>query len=430
MTEEILSKLERAIQADDVTGATALLAANGQLSELLETGGGCSGGRHLAAVRSARMADLILEHGVTTAMISGWWAPGFGLEMFSPVVAEHLIGRGAALTAHAAAALGLVDRLRAMLDRQPELVHAKGGDGARPLHFSRNVEVARLLVERGAELDPRDDDHDSTPAQWRIGNAPDVTRFLVERGARTDIFMAAALNDPELAAKRVHEDPECTAYRIGNNCGPFPGIGFHGRGGTIYQWTLGFNQSPQEIAFHRGHRAMFEFLMNHTRPRQQLLVACMLADRERAKQIVARHPDLVGEFDDEDRALVAKSCWETNLNREAVRLMLDLGFPVDEPEFSHGYRPLHNAAWCGDAELVKLLLERGHPIDQRDPTYRSTALGFALHSCLVARRHPEGDFPRVVGLLLDAGTPLDEGRYPTGNSGIDKVIEDRKRKAT
>jgi hypothetical protein len=309
-----------------------------------------------------------------------------------------------------------------MLDGQPELVRAKGGDGGTPLHFSRDLETARLLVERGAELDPRDEDHHSTPAQWRIGDAPEVARFLLEQGATPDIFMAAALNDVRLAGFLIVEKPACTSYRIGNNKGLFPGIGFHGRGGTFYQWSLGFNQSPQEIAFHRGHMELFDFLMKYTPPRPRLLVACMLADRETALEISAQHPGLIAELDEEDKALLAKSCWETNLNREAVRLMLDLGFPVDAPEFNHGYQPLHNAAWCGDAELVKLLIERGHPVDRRDPTYHSTPLGFAIYSCITAKRHPEGDFPGVVRLLLEAGTPFDEAKYPTGDDGLDAVI--------
>jgi hypothetical protein len=41
---------------------------------------------------------------------------------------------------------------------------------------------------------------------------------------------------------------------------------------------------------------------------------------------------------------------------------------------------------------------------------------------VVAKRHPEGDFPRVVRLLLEAGTPLSKGEYPTGNQEIDAVI--------
>ena len=423
MKDQTLTTLKQRIEADDVAGVDSLLAANPGSLAVPAPDGCASPSQLLAAARSVGMADVFMKHGLTVDMVSEWWASGFGLNKVSPVVAEHLIDRGAVFTPHAAAALGLIGRLRMLLDQQPDLVHAKGGDGGRPLHFSRDVETARLLVERGAQLDPKDDDHNSTPAQWRIGDAPDVTRFLLQQGAQADIFMAAGLGDLDLARKLVNENPSCTTYRIGHNNGPFPGIGFQKRGGTIYQWTLGFNQSPHEIAHHRGHLEIFDFLMAHTPPRQQFLVACMLANRPLAEGIVARLPGLVGDLDEEDRTLLAKSCWETNLNYEAVRLMLDLGFPVDVPERNHGYLPLHNAAWCGDARLVELLLKHGHPVARRDPGHQSTPLGYAIHSCVVARRHPEGDFPKVVRLLLEAGTPLDPWQYPSGHDGIDATIQ-------
>ena len=106
--------------------------------------------------------------------------------------------------------------------------------------------------------------------------------------------------------------------------------------------------------------------------------------------------------------------------------MLDLGFPVDAPEFNHGFLPLHNAAWCGATELVRLLLERGHPVDRRDPTYQSTALGWAIHSCIEAKRHPEGDFAEVARLLIEAGVPLDPKQLPTGNAALDAAIQSAK----
>lgn len=427
MNGSVIAALKLGIETDGLAAVAKLLEDHRATFAALVSEG-CSAMQFFAAVRSVEMADLFLRHGLTVEAISAWWAPGFGLNGMSSAVAEHLVGRGAVLTPHAAAALGLVGRLRALLDHEPALVHAKGGDGCRPLHFSRDVGTAGLLVERGAELDARDDDHDSTPGQWRIGDAPPVTRFLLERGAQPDIFMAAGLGDLELARKRVAGNPACTTYRIGNNRGPFPGIGVEARGGTIYQWTLGFNASPHEIAFKRGRLELFEFLMGNTPPRQKLLVACMLADRPMAEAMVAQFPELIRELDQEDRALLAKCCWETNLNREAVRLMLDLGFPVDAPESNHGYLPLHNAAWCGDPELVELLLQRGHPVDRRDPTYHSTALGFAIHSCVVAKRHPASNFPRVVLLLLAAGTPLDDGQYPSGDDGIDSAIRNHQGK--
>ena len=103
--------------------------------------------------------------------------------------------------------------------------------------------------------------------------------------------------------------------------------------------------------------------------------------------------------------------------------MLDLGFPVAHPELSHGYTPLHNAAWAGSGDLVELLIERGHPVDIRDPRWDATPLGFALHDCLIEKRHPEGEFARVVKALLNAGSPWEGIKYPTGHAGVDEVLQ-------
>ena len=84
---------------------------------------------------------------------------------------------------------------------------------------------------------------------------------------------------------------------------------------------------------------------------------------------------------------------------------------------------LHNAAWCGDPELVKLLLDHGHPLDRRDPEYKATALGFALHSYLEARRHPDGKFLEVVKLLIDAGVPIDEPQRNCGDAAIEALLK-------
>lgn len=217
-------------------------------------------------------------------------------------------------------------------------------------------------------------------------------------------------------------DPSATQQRIGYNNGAFPGIGHQGRGGTIYQWTLGFNLSPHEVALKNGHQSLYDLLLEHTPPRHQLLVACTTANRELAETLVAEHPNLVADLDEEDKTLLAKFCWETNFDIDAVRLMLDLGFPVDVPEPNHGFMALHNAAWCGDPELVQLLLERGHPLDRRDPEFKASALGFAIHSCTQAKRHLNGKFADVVKLLVEAGVPVDEDHHPCGDGGIDAIL--------
>ena len=322
---------------------------------------------------------------------------------------------------HEAARAGLADKLTEMLALDASLIDAKGMDARTPLHCAGNVAVAALLLDHGARIDARDEDHDSTPAQWRIGESPEVARFLLERGAKTDIFLAAALGDLALAEKLVSKDRSCVSCRIGK-APQFPPLGFEGRGGTIYQWTLRFNSYPHQIALMKGHQQMFDFLYTESDAPTRLLVNCVLARRAEAEAIAKQDPQLVPELPEVDRELVARYCWETNTNYDAVKLMLDLGFPVAHPEHSHGYTPLHNAAWAGSGDLVDLLIARGHPVDIRDPAHDATPLGYALYDCLVEKRHPEGEFARVVKALLEAGSPLKGVEYPTGDAALDDVL--------
>ncbi len=321
---------------------------------------------------------------------------------------------------HEAARAGLPDKLAEMLARDPSLIDAKGMDARTPLHCAGTVAVAALLLDHGARIDAHDEDHDSTPAQWRIGEASDVARFLLERGAKPDIFLAAALGDVALAQRLVAADRGCLARRIGK-LPEFPPLG-QGRGGTIYQWTLRFNSYPHQIALMKGHQPVFDFLYAASDTVTRLLVNCLLARRGAAEAIAKEHPEIVPGLPDVDRELVAKYCWETNTNYDAVKLMLDLGFPVAHPERSHGYTPLHNAAWAGSGDLVELLITRGHPVDIHDPVYDATPLAWALHDCLVEKRHPEGEFARVVKALLEAGSPLESVEYPTGAAAVDEVL--------
>lgn len=323
---------------------------------------------------------------------------------------------------HECALAGRTGELAAMLAADPSLIDAKGMDARTPLHCAGTVAVAALLLDRGARIDARDEDHDSTPAQWRIGESPDVARFLLERGAQADIFLAAALGDVPLAKRFVAQHPGCVAHRIGK-APEFPPLGYQHRGGTIYQWTLKFNSYPHQIALMKGHRAMFDFLYEASDTATQLLVNCLLARRPEAEAIAREHPEIVPGMPDVDRELVAKYCWETNTNYEAVKLMLDVGFPVAHPEHCHGYTPLHNAAWAGSGDLVDLLIARGHPVDIRDPGYDATPLGYALHDCLVEKRHPEGEFARVVKSLVEAGCPLNGVQFPTGDPALDAVLQ-------
>lgn len=420
MDRESREQLRRAIESDD---PAALEALDWARDSALDETAGCGGRPPLALARSVEMAKALLARGASLDRLSETWAPGFSLRAVDQDVARHVLERGARLTVHAAAGLGLLDELERLLDGDPALVDAKGGDGCTPLHFARDEEVARMLLARGAKIDARDDDHDSTPAQWLIGDAPEVARFLLDQGATPDIFLAGALGDRAMAERLVSADPDCVSLRISK--APFHPIGYKGRGGTILQWSLGFNSYAHQVAAKKGHQDLFRWLFDRSPLRTQFLVACVMAMREEAEGLASENPGLVVGLGDEDLQLLARYCWETNVDIEAVRLMLDLGFPIAHPENSHGYSPLHNAAWGGYADLVDLLLERGAPVDLRDPAYRATPLQFAIHCATVDGRHPEGDYERVVGALIDAGSPWDRSAYPTGDERVDRAMAKR-----
>lgn len=90
-----------------------------------------------------------------------------------------------------AAAIGDVERLRAVLGEDPTLVTAWSEDGFTPLHFAAffgHPEAARLLIQRGADLEAR-----STNEQFALDASPlhsaaaagqrEVCEILLDAGA-------------------------------------------------------------------------------------------------------------------------------------------------------------------------------------------------------------------------------------------------------
>jgi len=364
------------------------------------------------ALESGTPADL--------AAVSDAWASGLNTRKLDASIARQLVERGATLTPHGAAGLGFTDLLAKMLAADPAVIDAKGCDACTPLHFSRDVATAELLLAHGARIDARGEDHASTPAQWLIGEAPEITRYLLARGATPDIFMAAALGDHVLAERLIATDPACVSHRIGR-APEFPPLG-GGLGGTIYQWTLAFNSYAHQIALLKGHPDVFELLYAKSDTKTRLLVSCVLARRPEAEAIAAANPELVASLPSADLELLPRYCWETNTNCDAVKLMLDLGFPIAQTERSHGYTALHNAAWSGSAELVELLIARGAAVNVVDPGFQATPLGWAVHDWIVEKRHPEGQFARVVKALIDAGGTWDKRGYPSGHAELDELL--------
>ncbi|HZD76714.1 MAG TPA: ankyrin repeat domain-containing protein [Acidobacteriaceae bacterium] len=364
-----------------------------------------------AVQRSDRATiDVLLGAGANIQKRTEWWAGGFGvLDDCDPSLVEFLVERGAVMDAHAAARLGMLPKLRELVAADPSVVHAKGGDGQTPLHFASTVEVATFLLESGAEIDARDVDHESTPAQYMLrvdqrrhypNDRQDVARYLVSRGCRTDILMAAALGDVDLVRRHLDADPGCIGMSVSEDWFPKQNPQ---AGGAIYIWTLGAHRTAHTVARTFGHEEVFALLMERTPEELKLSLACELGDEGVFHDFLAKHPDAAKALSDADQKKLPNAA--QNNNTQAVRLMLEAGWPVDA-RGDAGATALHWAGFHGNAEMAREIL-RFHPtLELKSREYEGTALGWAVYGSGNGWHRETGDYVATVRALVEAGATV------------------------
>ena len=364
-----------------------------------------------AVQRSDRATiDVLLEAGADIRKRTEWWAGGFGvLDDCHPTLVDFLVERGAEVDAHSAARLGMMPKLREVVAANPGVVHARGGDGQTPLHFASTVEVAEFLLANGAEMDARDVDHESTPAQYmlrvdQIRHYPkdrqDVARYLVSRGCHTDLLMASALGDMELVRRHLDNDPNCIRMSVSEQWFPKKNPR---SGGTIYIWMLGAHRTAHAVARDFGHEDVFRLLMERTPEELKLALACELGDEAAFRDFLSKRPDAAQTLSEEERQKLPNAA-QTN-NAEAVRLMLEAGWPVDTPGEA-GATALHWAGFHGNAGMARTIL-RFHPtLELKSREYAGTALSWAVYGSGNGWHRATGDYVGAIRALLEAGATL------------------------
>jgi ankyrin repeat protein len=353
----------------------------------------------IVAVEQANrdLVDLLLASGANINQRSHWWAGGFHVLEDDHGLADFLIARGATLDAKSAAQLGRMDDLAALVAANPQSVHMQAGDGQTPLHVAPTVAIAELLLSHGADIDARDVDHESTPAQYLVRSHPDVARFLVERGAHTDILMAAALGDLDRVRRFLDADPESVRCTVSERY--FPKRNMHA-GGHIYTWTLGQGKTAHTVAREFGHEAVFRLLMDRSPDPLKLAVACELGDDASVAALLHARPDLAQTLGDDERRKLPLAAQNNDV--EAVRMMLAAGWPVAAVR-QHGATALHWAGWHGNTAMARVILAHHPPLEARDKDFGKTPLGWTIHGSLNGWHAEQGDYAGVLELLLDAG---------------------------
>ena len=398
-----MQEFAAAVDANDTARVKALLAADpGLRSRLNEPLPGDAFGAtallRAVGARNQELIELLLDAGADINVKSHWWAGGFGVLDSSEADPDFLISRGAVVHAHAAARLGMMQRLRELVAADPSVVHARGGDGQTPLHFAKNVEVAEFLLAHGADLDARDIDHESTPAQWMIQDRQDVVRYLVRRGCRSDLLMAAALGDLQLVRRHLEADPVAIRLTVSDQYFPRQNPK---SAGTIYNWTLDSDKTAHWVARRFGHPDILAYLMQHTPDDLKLSVAAELGDEALFAELLARRPGLGRELSEEEQRRLPNAARDGNV--PAVRMMLGAGWPVNARGQRHGETALHWAGFHGNTELTRTILSHHPDLELKSLEFPGTPLHWAIYGSLHSWHPERGDYGGTVEALLHAG---------------------------
>lgn len=254
---------------------------------------------------------------------------------------------------------GRAEELAALLTAHPWLVHARS---TRVNCFDPPVHGAMLLhylAANGVE-----GHRQKSPA-----NAVEIARLLLNAGA-----------DPDALAALY--GGECTTMSLLVSSGPPAEAGVQvplvealvSGGASVEVMGTGNWRSPLMTALAFNCMDAAQALVRLGATVDELAIAAGLGrDEEAARLLDSAGPD------ERHRALALAS----QLGHAAVvRLLLDAGENPDRynPEGLHKHAtPLHHAALHGHLAVVRLLAERGARLDMRDTTWQATPLGWAEH---------------------------------------------------
>jgi ankyrin repeat protein len=236
--------------------------------------------------------------------------------------------------------------------RRATLLHHCAGNPARGGVPENIVEVARTLLECGAEVDAATEFRkgwnwttlglvaSSGPAAEQ-GFAEPMIDLLLEHGA--DIDWGDGIN---LYAAFFHT-VECAGLREVATM-------LHRRGATL---DLGYAAAVGDLD------AMRRFLADPPSAYTRYRPPANRFDKPSRRDVL-------------DEALVFAAI---NTRIQAVDLLLDHGATLDGTAPIHGERPtaMHGAAWSGSLEMVRHLLEAGADPRDRDAVHSSTVFGWA-----------------------------------------------------
>ena len=254
---------------------------------------------------------------------------------------------------------GDVATLKSLLHEDPELVQARS---TRVTPFDPPVHRATLLtyiaangVEGYRQKSPK--------------NAVEVARILLKAGAEVDALAdlyGGECTTMSLLVSSCHPAEAGVQVALVDTLLDF-GASIEGRGSG--KWV-----SPLMTALVFGYRGAAEALVRRGARVDNIATAAGLGRLADARQLIA-----TADADSKHRALALAA----QLGHvDVVRLLLDAGEDPNRynPEGTHSHStPIHQAVAAGHEAVVRLLAEQGARLDIKDTIYQSTPLGWAIY---------------------------------------------------
>jgi ankyrin repeat protein len=274
---------------------------------------------------------------------------------------------------------GDLERLRALLDEHPELVRQRGTNGNDLFGMAGDLEVGRLLLERGADVNRGNDYGWTKLHQAAYGNNRVVAELLLAAGARTDLDARGDGGTPLVVALFWgHREVVDVLGLEPRNLRVAAGLGRV----DLIDELAGTPAAGAHRGFYRPHGG-FPAWEPSDDPQEILDEALVWAAKSDRVEAIDRLVKL-GADPNADPYRGTPLTWAaTNGRVAAIRRLAELGADVNGlgtfggPDHGEGVTALHLAAQSGRVEAVEALLDLGADPAISDALHGGTPAGWA-----------------------------------------------------
>jgi ankyrin repeat protein len=284
--------------------------------------------------------------------------------------------------------------LRLLIDRGADVDVRDFPDNAYPLHVAAAVgdlETVRILVEAGADVIGEADDYEVGVLGWATcfrTVREDVAAYLLEHGARLNLWTAIALDRVDAVRGMVARDATLLGARMTRNQHRRTAL-HHAAAknrprivrllidlGADLNATDATGATPLTTTSQEGADPAIVEMLVAAGARLDFLTAVNLKRYDLAEAMLAEDPTRLGA---DGRDTVALHLAVNKKNHDAVRWLIAHGVDVDAKRmmWDCNHTALHMTIENGDITLARMLLDAGADPDIRDDKYGATALGWA-----------------------------------------------------